>query len=137
MEILESKSNAQKWLTYITDKHNCHHIFKLSFKSDNIIIDAIYSPLDKKWKRVWEWIIPFKNLGKIELNSSNNSNHLNLTLHSKWFRSFIKKNYNEVNNLNPREKKESKVDIVLSKSILSDDEFDIKKLISAFKLSIS
>ena len=35
------------------------------------------------------------------------------------------------------EKKELKNLLKLSKSILSDDEFDIKKLISAFKLSIS
>jgi len=140
MKTFESKKDAQEWVSHIIEKHNCQHIFSLSFKADSIVIKGAYSSSDARWRTKWLYIIPFKNLSKVTIAQDNPTSTCtktmertaNLRFHSKWLRYFAQ---TALHDEPPKESKESEVNIPLSSSILS--EVDLDELISVFKLCTS
>lgn len=144
--MIESKKDAQHWISNTIEKYNCHHKFTIRFEYDKFIVFADFSPDDQKWRRTWEYIVPFKSLANIKIAINDNPVYqlIDIEFKAKLFRSFKKINLNEQNNLNTsfevgRFIKESKVSdfrIILSNDIVFDNEFDIDKLNEAFRLAI-
>jgi hypothetical protein len=78
--MIKSKKDAQYWISNTIEKYNCHHIFSIRFENDKFIVFADFSPNDEKWRRTWEYIVPFINLANIKIIKDDNP--LNQLFHS-------------------------------------------------------